>query len=91
MEHCFGVTVRLKSVTARLEYLANLEMVVDLSVEDDRIVAVFRVDGLIARRQVNDFETSGAEIAPRGLVNALLVGSAMKQGFRCLPDALRTG
>jgi hypothetical protein len=91
VEHSFGVAMRLEAVTARLECLANFEVVINLSVEDDRGVAILRVDRLIAPRQVDDLETCCTERAALRLVKTLLIRSAMQQGVGRLPDALRTG
>jgi hypothetical protein len=55
----------LKAVTERLERAAKLEMVIDLTVEDNRGITILRVDRLIASRQVDDLETSCAETAVR--------------------------
>jgi hypothetical protein len=63
MQHRFSVTVRLKAMTERLECSANLEMVINLSVEDNRSVAIVRIDRLVARRQIDNLETSCAEAA----------------------------
>lgn len=91
MQYGFGVAMRLEAMTARLECLTNFEVVINLSVEDDRGVAILRGDRLIAPGQVDDLETRCTEAAAFRLVKTLLIRSAMQQGVGRLPDALRTG
>ena len=57
----FGVAVAPEGVARRLKLAAQLEMVVDLAVEDDRIASVGRLHRLMAASDVDDAEPSHAE------------------------------
>jgi hypothetical protein len=64
-------------------------VIVNLSVEDNPAVAVFRQDGLIAVIQIDDFQSCRAQREEVRMKYALLVGSAMNEGRGRLPDAFR--
>ena len=91
VEDGFGVAVDMKSVAERFQFGAQFQVVVDFAVEDDYGVAIGRKDGLVAAFEVNNLQASGAERADFGLEDALLVGSAMDEGRRGAPDAVRIG
>ena len=73
------------------QFGAQLEVIVDFTVEDDCGVAIWRKDGLVAALEVNNFQARGAEGADFGLEDALLVRAAMDEGRRGAPDAVRIG
>src|SRR5580658_249186 len=70
---------------------AQFQVIVDFAVEDDKGVAIGRKDWLVAALEVNNFQAGGAERADFGLEDTLLVRSAMDQGRRGAPDAVRIG
>src|SRR4051812_36634436 len=59
-------------------------MVIDLTVEDDGLVGVFTLHGLIAEwREINDLQPDSAQRNVRRFEDTLLVRSAMYQALRC--------
>src|SRR5215472_10286600 len=71
------------------QFGAQREVVVNLPVKDDSTVAIFGKDGLIAMVQVDDFPARRAQREERRLKHALLVGTAVNQCGRGLPDSFR--
>jgi hypothetical protein len=80
MEDHLGVGMAAEGVALRLEFLAELAVVVDLAVEDELYRAVERLHGLVAeRREIDDRETRVPE-SHRGAVveeRPGVVGAAM--------------
>src|SRR5215472_13155183 len=72
-----------------LQFGAQREVVVNLPVKDDSGVAIFGKDGLIAMVQVDDFQARRAQREQMRLKHALLVGTAVNQCGRGLPDSFR--
>ena len=66
-------------MSAPFELRAQFRVIVDLPIEDDHRVAVFRPYGLVAGIQVDDFQAGRAKRDQVGLEDALLVGAAMYQ------------
>ena len=88
-QHRFRVGVRFEAVPQVLQFGAQLEVVVNLSVEDDSSVAVFGQDGLIALSQVDDFQACCAQGKEIRLEDALLIGPAVDQRSGGLSDSFR--
>jgi hypothetical protein len=91
LKHRLRVAVRLKAMTARFEFSAKFQMVVNFAVEDDNGIAVFREDRLITFGKIQNLQPCGAEMTARRPVYALLVGAAMEQSRSRCPNALRIG
>src|SRR6267378_4026906 len=70
------------------EFGPQLQVIVNLAVENDSGVAVFRQNRLIAGVQIDDFQARGAHRKKIGLEDALLVGAAMGERSGCFPNAL---
>jgi len=81
--------VRIKAVATLFQFGSQLEVVVNLSVENDSAVAIFREDGLVAVIQVDDFEARGTQREKAGLKDALLIGAAMNERCGGLADTFR--
>ena len=60
-QHDFRVTVRAKSMAALLELAPQLRMIINLPIEDDNSVAIFREEGLITGLQVDNFQPCDGE------------------------------
>src|ERR1700751_2080773 len=71
------------------QFGAQSEVVVNLPVKDDSGVAIFGKDGLIAMVQVDDFQARRAQREEMRLKHAVLVGTAVNQCGRGLPDSFR--
>src|SRR6516162_1876154 len=71
------------------QFGAQRDVVVNLPVKDDSGVAIFGKDGLIAMVQVDDFQARRAQREQMRLKHALLVGTAVNQCGRGLPDSFR--
>ena len=91
MEHHFGVAVRPEVMSGALQLVAQLAVVVDLTVLDDVEGAVLVGDRLVARLEVDDRETPRGEgdVAVAELPEA--VRAAMNQCPAHLCDAIRHG
>src|SRR5438034_917606 len=76
-------------MTQAFQFGAQREVVVNLPVKDNSAVAIFSKDGLIAGFQVDDFQARRAQREEIGLKHALLVGTAVNQCSRGLPDSFR--
>src|SRR6185369_9052477 len=76
----FGVAVRVERVAQLFEFLAQLEIVVDLAVEDDPRAAIRVVNGLLAAFEIDDREAAHREAGGTVNVEAVFVGSAMANG-----------
>lgn len=83
--------MRLKAMAECFKGFADFQMVIDLAVEDDRGVAIGRINRLIAPAQIDDLEARCAKAAGVGLVDALLIGPTMKQGRSGPANTLRFG
>src|SRR5271168_198266 len=64
------------------QFVAYLPVVVYLPVETDGCANLFRQDRLVAKFQVEDFQTGGSHRKNPRLVNALLIRPAVNQGVR---------
>jgi hypothetical protein len=80
VEDGLGVAVGAQHVPAGYEPAAQLLVVVDLAVEDDRFGAVFVEDRLLAPGQVDDTEPSHSETHAPPHPDALVVRAAVLQG-----------
>ena len=75
-------------MAARRQFVAQLEVVIDLAVEDDGGVAVVAVDGLVAALQVDDLEPHRAQADMRRMIDTILVGPAVGQRQRQAADTI---
>ena len=85
----FRIGMGFEVMSQVFQFGAQLEVIVNLSVEDDPTIAVFGKNGLIAMIQVDDFQPRRAQRKKFGLKDALLVGPAVNQCGCCLPDSFR--
>src|ERR1700745_172674 len=76
-------------MTQAFQFGAQREVVVNLPVKDNSAVAIVSKDGLIAVVQVDDFQARRAQREEIRLKHALLVGTAVNQCSRGLPDSFR--
>src|SRR4051812_32013477 len=63
------------------EFRADLQVIVNLTIESDCGIAVIREDGLVAAAEVDDLQADGAEDGFAALEDALLVRSTMVERF----------
>src|SRR6266568_177869 len=80
--------MRFEPVPELLEFFPQFQVVVNLAVEGDPGIAVFGKNRLIARSEIDDFQSRCAHREKARLKYALLVRPAMDQRRRCLPDSL---
>ena len=87
-KQCLGVTTRLKVVAGLVEFFAQFKMVVEFTVENNRIAPVWSSDGLMAAADVDDAEAAHAkaEITVRQI--AAIVRSSMVDSITLLGDHL---
>ena len=71
--------MRLELVAERFQFAAQFRMVINFTVEDDRIVSVFGVHRLIAAGKIDNLQADCAEGNVVRFVNALLVRASMVQ------------
>src|SRR5215213_1162155 len=76
----FGVAVGVESVAQLFEFLAQLEVVVDLAVEDDPRATIRVVNWLLAALEVDDCEATHREAGRAVDVKAVLIGTAVTDG-----------
>src|SRR5690242_2123252 len=72
------------------EFGADFEVVVNLAVEDDDRIAIFREDRLVSSGEIDNFEPGRAETAACRAIDALLIWATMTQRVSCPRDALWT-
>ena len=87
----FGVGAGAEFVAARFQFRAQFLVVVNLAVEDDDRVAVFRGNGLVARGEVDDFQPRGAQGNQVRFENALLVRPAVDDRGNGAPNPVGIG
>ncbi len=75
----FRVAVRLKLVPELFQFAAQLCVIINLSVEDDRAIAIFGPHRLIAAFQINNLEANGAHREVAGFENAVLIRASVMQ------------
>src|SRR5580692_362478 len=81
----------MKPVAQLFKFPAQLKMVVNLPVEDNRRVAIIRDDGLVSALQVNNFQARSAHRKDARTKNPALIRAAMSQRSGSPFDALRLG
>src|SRR5437667_10568679 len=72
----------MKTVATRFQLHPQIGVIVDLAVEDDDGISVVADDGLIATREIDDFEADRTQGHVGILVYALLVRTAMNKRSR---------
>ena len=87
-EQRFGVALRPEREPGRGELGAQVEVVVDLAVEDDRVAAILRGDRLMAAGDVDDGEATHAEAEIAVDELAAVVRSAMDDAVALRDDRL---
>src|SRR5215472_163937 len=88
-QHGFRVGMRFEVMPQALQFGAQFEVVINLSVENDSAVAVLGKDGLIALLQIDDFQARRAQGKECRMKNSLLIRAAVNQRSRGLTDSFR--
>lgn len=79
VEEGFGVAAGVEAMTQSFQIGADFEVVVNLPVECNHGVAVIGNDRLVAAREIDDFQTDGAESGVAAVKDAALIRPAMTE------------
>ena len=77
VQHCLRIARRAERVSAGDEAVAELPVIVDLAVENDRLGAVLIEDRLVATAQIDDAETPHTQPHGAAHVQPFVVGTAV--------------
>lgn len=79
MEDGFGIANSSETVTQPTQLVAKFGVVIDFAVESKDGIAIRAFEWLVSTREVDDAQTNGPDGDRLGLVEPLLIGSAMSK------------
>jgi len=78
-------------MAAVFQFGAEFPVIVNLSIERNNRIAALRDDGLVARLEIDDFQTRDAEGDTGRLKDTLLIRPAVNQRSNCAMDEIEIG